>query len=216
MSLARRKFLKKGLIGVLSLSLLPSSISFLKTKYGFSTDDLLAHLSFKKRLFSANYLKENFKLPIGEVEEMSRKETVFQSQKTFCLQESNNSNPGIKDTFIGIYEKTSAGYEKVISLNQIEIKAFSRMISYLKDKHKISDPEELQRLLVPTLKSKKHLISEDRVDSTCSSQYGYYTAHGYCSIQIKANGNTYNVKTKLLDFKKAETHLNSLEFQGAV
>ena len=90
------------------------------------------------------------------------------------------------------------------------------MISYLQDEHKISEPEELQRLLVPTLKIKKHLLSEDRVGSTYSSKYGYYTAHGYCSIQIMANGNTYNIQTKLLDFNKVETHLNSFEFHGAV
>lgn len=176
----------------------------------------MAGFLLKKRLFSDGYLNEKFKLSIGEFEEMSRKGIVFHSQKTFCLQESNYSDPGIKDTFISIYERTLKGYEKVISLNQIEIKAFSRMISYLQDEHKITGSEELQRLLVPTLKTEKHLITKNIVDGTSSSQYGYYTAHGYCSIQIKANGNTYKVQTKLLDFKKAETHLNNFEFQGAV
>ena len=216
MSLARRKFLKKSLLGVLSISLLPVSISYLERNQFLSVNELFNKLSFRKQLLSAAYLKGNFKLPIREGEVISRKGTIYHSQKTFCLQESNDFNPGLKDTFLTIYEKTLVDYERVISLNQMEQKAFSRMISYLQDEHKIFDSEELQKLLVPILKTEKHLISENKIDSPCTSHYGYYTAHGYCSMQVNAIGNTYKIKTKLYNFKKTETHQNSFEFQGTV
>lgn len=50
MSLARRRFIKKSLLGVLSVSLLPASISFLKRDYLFSVDEIFGRLSFKKTI----------------------------------------------------------------------------------------------------------------------------------------------------------------------
>ncbi len=215
MSAARRKFLKKGLLGLLSVSLLPVSISFLKNKeHLFSVNELFARLSFTKGLFSSDYLNEKFKLPSGESEQVSRKGIVYYSKNTFCVQEFNQYSPGLKNTIVSIYEKTFNGYKKVISLNHMELKAFSNMISYLEQEHNISDPVELRRLLIPTFKTGKHLASRNRVDGVSTSQHGYYTANGYCSMQINAKRNSYKIHTKLLNFKKAGTYQNSFKFRA--
>ncbi len=213
MSVERRKFLKNGLIGLLSISLLPPSISFLRDKRQLSLKELFSRLSLKQGSFSSSYLNENFKLTVEEADQISRNGTVFYSDKIFCVKESCQYGHGLKSTIVSFYEKTSNGYNKVISLNHIELKAFANMISYLEQERNISDPVDLQRLLVPTFKSRKHLASGNRVEGMRASQHGYYTAHGYCSIQINAKGNRFKIQTKLLNFKKAETYQNSYEFQ---
>ena len=217
MSYARRKFLQKGLLGLLSISLLPASFSILrKNDHAFSLNELFAQLSFKKGFFSSSYLNEQFNLPIGESEQISRNGKIFYSDKTFCIQEFNQLNPGFEDVLVSIYEKTFNGYKKVISLNQMELKAFSSMISYLKEEYIIIDPEELHGLLVPTFRTKRHLLANNRIDGICTSCDGYYTANGYCSMKIKAKGNSYKIDTRILNFKKSETYRNSFNLNGNV
>jgi hypothetical protein len=215
MSVVRRNFLKKGLLGLLSMTLLPASISFLRNKdHIFSVNDLFTRLAFKKRFFSTDYLNENFELSLGESEQISRKGIVYYFQNTFCVQEFDQFSPGLKNTIVSIYEKTFNGYKKVISLNHMELNAFSNMISYLKRDHNISDPVELRRLLIPTFKSRKHFASGNRVDGVSASQHGYYTSHGYCSMQINAKKNSFKIYTKLLNFKKAKAYQNSYKFHA--
>lgn len=217
MSLARRKFLQKGLLGLLSVSLLPASFSFLRENNGsFSLNELFSQLSFKKDFFSSDYLNKKFQLPIGESVQFARNSKVFYSDKTYCIQEFNQLNPGFEEIIVSFYERTFNGYEKVISLNQIELKAFSNMISHLKKQQILTDPEELQRLLIPTFQTGKHLTSKGRINGICSACDGYYTADGYCSTKIIAKGNSYKIDTRLLNFNKATTYKNSFSLNGIV
>ena len=217
MNSARRKFLKKGLLGLLSLSLIPASFSFLKQKgYLFSVKDLFAQLDFEEGLLSAGYLAENFKQTIEETNQISRNGRVFYAKNICCVQESNHYSPGFKDNMVSIYENMGGGYEKVVSLNEMELKSLANMVADLKQTHDFSDGKELQRLLIPTLKSNKHRITNNGINARGITKDGYYTAKGYCSMHIKAEGNRYKINTRLLNFKKIVTYQNGFELQGIV
>ncbi len=216
MSVARRRFLKKGSFALITLSLLPPSISFLRDEDQLTINEIFAQLSFKKGTFSSTYLNDHFKLPAMDEQQISRNGSAYYSKNVFCIEEQDMDSPDSKGNFFSFYKNSVNGYKKVLSLSSMELKSFSGVLSYLKKEQNITDPEELRGWLIPTFKTGKHLASNNRVDGDCTSQHGYYTARGYCSMQIKAKGNSYRIQTKLLNFRKIRTFQNSYKLQDLV
>ena len=214
---ARRIFLKKGVLGLLSVSLLPPSISLLSRRSPvFSVSGLFSQLSFKKKVLPPDQLVERFRLPLGEGEPITCSGTVFYSEKTLCVQEYDALHPGSKEVMMGVYEMTPSGYQKVVSLNRMELQAFSHMVTHLKNEHDLTDAATLQQLLIPRLRTGKHRTGAKGANGLNSSIDGYYTAQGYCSIKVKGKGNSYTIDTRLLNFRKSGTYHQNFHLRGLV
>lgn len=216
MNLPRRKFLLKSALGILAASLLPASISFLNRKDEPSLiHHLFSQLSFNTRRLSLSNLNEVFN-PTWESGDINRSEIILYYGKTVCIPETNKFIPGINEIMASIYEKTITGYKKVISLNQLELISFNNMANYLKTHHNICDPDELNMLLTPVLKTGKHKSNDNCIDSECSSNIGYYTTNGYCSMKIHAEGTNIIAQASLLNFEKIETYKNNFRIKNLI
>jgi len=214
---ARRIFLKKGMLGLLSVSLLPPSISFLsRRRPDFSVGELFSQLSFKKKVLPSDHVVERFRLPFFEDVPVACSGTVFYTEKTLFVQEYDALHPGSKEVMMGVYEKTPAGYQRVVSLNQMELQAFSNMVTHLKSEHDISDAATLQQLLIPRLRTGRHRTRAKGANGLNSSIDGYYTARGYCSIKVIGKGNSYTIDTRLLNFRKSGTYHQNFHLRGLV
>lgn len=217
MNLPRRQFLYKSFAGFLSFSLLTPAYSVIKTLDGssFSVNHLFSQLSFNKAFLSKYKLNKIFGSAEKEgLEKSIRTERILHADKTICIPGLNDLISQRDEYIVHVHQKTLDGFQPVLSLNQWELHALQSMLTVLKRNHGISDSNELKTLLIPILKTKNHLPDEKIVEGDRSSRYGYYTAHGYCSIRILAKGNRMNISTSLRNHRKIVTHRNSFELNG--
>lgn len=212
MSLPRRDFLHRSLLGLLSLTVLPTSISLMMHNVtSFSINGLFARLSFKQKRLSRAYLNLIPKSVDGDSRELKRSKVVLHTDKTICIPEIDQITTQKKEHLASIYQITSDGYAKVFTLNQVELIALENMADHLKKRHNITEPSELSRMLVPVQKTIKHKSAHHLVENECSSPVGYYTENGYCSIKIYGQRNCLKIQTSLLNFDKVETYQNKFE-----
>ena len=217
MTVPRRNFLHKSVLGLLSVSLLPTSISFLRRNNpSLTVNDLFTGISFKQKNVSLSYLNEIFKQINGESGNINRQNILLYSGKTVCIPERDQVSTRTYENLTSIYEKTLDGYQKVITLNQMELLALQKMLTCLKVENGISDPKQFRAFLIPVLKTGRHNSQKNIIEGNCSSRFGYYTDYGFCSIRILAKGNRMKVNTSLRNHRKIETFQNSFEIPNLV
>ena len=202
MSSPRREFLQKSSLGLLSLSLVPSFIHlWIESEERISPASLFGKFAFRKidTLMGKN--------PTGNMRQ------AFSSGRTILTAQEHLISPGRMEQTFEVHQKTTSGYTKVLSFNELETFALNKITHYLKTDHNVQDPTELRKWLIPVLKTPFHRTGRHFIGSESISKYGYYTDAGYCSLQILVKGKRPSVKATLRNLQGTTRFNRSFEIQ---
>jgi hypothetical protein len=190
------------LLGLLSLGALPTALTLLmQNASSFSIDSLFTRLAFNKKRLALSSLKSII-THAESSDLLKRDESLLHAGKTLCIRETDLNLPEKNEEFASIYQQTNNGFNKVASLNQMELMAMNKMADRLSSHHGISDPKQLKKMLVPVLRTRYHKSTANFVETEYTSPVGFYTENGYCSIKIHGKGSYACIKTSILDFRK--------------